>query len=474
MSGKYVGLAFFAFVILHLSFSPIFAQTTPTPIPEQLTLTINEQELFNALRNILTDAPDAWGIDLLLPDFQSEGIVITARVSGGMVGLVELSVSQADGYIVMRVTRMTVDGKPAHDTYQDTLNAALMPLMVESLDALIAQQAGANYILETLTLTENALILVVQSATQPIVPTLTPTPVPTDTPTEIPAIWAGNDCGESTCNGYVTGSAPLSITLFTGTFASLGDLFHSSGDIMVDGTVIEPTLLYGNVTAGCEVGFNGATLVEGDLLEGVTPRQTTPPLPIAIDDFSPGGYFANLAENAPEYGLYYAITLATIDLTYWQSQGYYEVPAPYRWVSNGTWTPDGAVEGLYYVEFPVVVGSKASFIDTGGSGTWDGITIASTQEISFNTATESHYYLGGIALFSDYHPEPLTCNTASVGISAGSYAPTFAGVLYAPWSGVTFDANIIAFTGAILGQFVRVSVNTLSFDYTSEMIALPD
>lgn len=294
-------------------------------------------------------------------------------------------------------------------------------------------------------------------------------------PMSIPAMFAASSCDNGCGDGNVTGSSSaLNATISEGTFISPGGLFFSNGDIAINGSESagHETLLDGEIETACDFVGKGTVLSEGtaDPVQNADPRVEIP-LPYHITDFAPGGYFAVKVQTNAQYDPdeYYAITPATIELSYWQAQGYAQVPEPYSWVKSGTWTVDGWLEGLYYVEFPAVIGNKTDWPTDEQFDSWGGVTIASTEDIKFNGGNKIKYYVGGFLLFSDFNPTPYACNSSTDGISASG--ETFMmGVLYAPWSGISFSANDITIIGAMLGQRVGFSASTVYYEYTPDIL----
>ena len=285
-------------------------------------------------------------------------------------------------------------------------------------------------------------------------------------PISVPAVWAGATTCDR-CEGNTTGSAALTWTGADNVFTSPGGLFYSGGDIVGDGDSTSPTLLTGSIMAVCDVGFSGVIMTGGEAPAVGVPPFTEPPLPLTMDDFVPGGGLANRAENDPDTGLYFAITPATADADFWDPD---PVPAPYSWYSDGTFTPEGPLEGLYYIEGDAWL-NNAVFEDADADGDWDGVTIAATGRITADEVTDPlKYYIGGILFMSDFRPSgAIDCSDSQVGIKARGHT-LFEGIIYAPWSGVSFSGSDTAVIGAIIGQFVEIAGSSMYFEYRPDLL----
>lgn len=292
-------------------------------------------------------------------------------------------------------------------------------------------------------------------------------------PRGVPAVWAGSLTCE-TCDANPSGNSVLTWTGSQSEFYSTGNLFFSNGNIFLNGSEAQPSIVEGGIESHCDVRFSGTQLGDYPVDTGVPPM-VEPPIPYRINDFAPGGYLALRAQTDPQYGIYYAITPVTVTLQYWQSRGYAQIPEPYSWYNSGKneWVPDGVLEGLYYVEFPVSLGpSKARLDDTPADDNteWNGITIASTQEIKMvNPIGELRYYIGGILFFSDFRPGEIACNMSETGIEVSGYSSVI-GCIIAPWSGIQFSANSTSVVGAIIGQFVWMRGADMYFEYNPTML----
>jgi hypothetical protein len=302
-------------------------------------------------------------------------------------------------------------------------------------------------------------------------------------PMTVPAMYAASTCGGCAFDGVAGGASSISASISEGEFKSPGGLFGSNGDIAINGSESagHETELTGDIETPCDFVGKGTVEQPGtEVFEGpdADPRGEMP-LPYSIEHFMPGGYFAEKA-LAKEYdtngdgitegpdGIYWEITPTTVAAN--------PGVEPYSWykLATNTWTPDGPIEGLYYVEGNVVVGNKADFWDTTSdvNSDWNGVTIAANgtvdnQElgkINFGGGTDMVYYVGGFILFSNYNPAVYSCNTNDDGITSSGEL-SLQGVMYAPHSGISFSANDINIIGAMIGQRVSFSAAVVYYEY---------
>ncbi len=125
---------------------------------------------------------------------------------------------------------------------------------------------------------------------------------------------------------------------------------------------------------------------------------------------------------------------------------------------KGTWTPTGALEGMYYVEGNVDL-DKVTSIGL------EGVTIAATGMISGSKIAQLHYYAypgaSGIMLISNVQA-PADCKGAgSNGIKVSGNSTTWHGVIYAPHSGAEVSGSGLVLYGAIIAQTVNTSGSDL-------------
>ena len=294
-------------------------------------------------------------------------------------------------------------------------------------------------------------------------------------PMTVPAVWAGATTCDTCGDGGASANSTIKWSGADSIFTSPSGLFYSGGDIAITGNAARPSELTGSIESVCEIDLKDAEMTGGETPSEHVPPMTDPPLPFRIEDFAPGGYFANRALNDPGYGLYYALTPGTADAhpgEYPYSDYTYTEDALGNFVS-GTFSPRGDIEGLYYVMGDARL-NQASFADTDGNGRGN-ITIAATETITANgISDELEYYVGGIIFMSDFRPTPpLGCSASENGIDGSGYG-FFEGVIYAPWSGINFTGNDIHVVGALIGQFVTMSNSNMFFEYDPTLLeALP-
>jgi Leucine-rich repeat (LRR) protein len=279
----------------------------------------------------------------------------------------------------------------------------------------------------------------------------------TNGPEAYPAIWAGApECLN-----------PIDISVSSSSFDSAsGKLFFSNGDIALTGSAVQVS---GDMNAVGVINLpNDITIVSGTHTTGVTP-QANPPLPFVIEDFMPGGYLADEAQNDPDHGIYYEITPATFAAN--------PGVEPYSWYNDlsGVWSPpsDSKLEGLYYIDGRVSINTNAtSLTDTSADANdvWDGLTIATTKEINtIGGLTDMYFYVGGVAFFSG--APYVNCGTTSINIAAEG---SFTGAIMAPDSGISFSANNISIITAINSQMLGLSASSIDFLYTASLLTDPN
>jgi len=71
---------------------------------------------------------------------------------------------------------------------------------------------------------------------------------------------------------------------------------------------------------------------------------------------------------------------------------------------------------------------------------------------------------------SDFRPlGAIDCSDSQVGIKARGHT-LFEGIIYAPWSGVSFSGSDTAVIGAIIGQFVEIAGSVHVFRIPSGLV----
>lgn len=285
-------------------------------------------------------------------------------------------------------------------------------------------------------------------------------------PISVPAVWAGATTCDR-CDGGTTGRAALTWVGVDNVFSAPEVLFYSGGDIVGDSDSASPSSLTGVITAVCDVGFSGVIMTGGDAPTLGVPTLEESPLPFTIDDFIPGGNFADRVHNDPNSGLYFTITPSTADAAYWDPN---PVPETHRWYADGTFTPTGALEGLYYIDGDAWL-NDALFEDADGDGDWDGVTVVATGRIiADEVVAPLKYYVGGILFVSDFKPsEVIDCSNDQIGIAVQGHT-LFEGIIYAPWSGISFTGSDTAVIGAFIGQFVEIHGSSLYFEYRPDLL----
>jgi hypothetical protein len=136
---------------------------TETPIPTEIpliTTTITENEFYTVSEEQRTAFPDiAQGI----ADFVPNGINMTIRLTGNEVGIINLTVSSANGFIVLNVTSFSeVNGVAISQNYINIINRDLAPLMTATLDAILIERFGTNQNVESVVIDNSLMTLTMQ------------------------------------------------------------------------------------------------------------------------------------------------------------------------------------------------------------------------------------------------------------------------------------------------------------------------
>ncbi len=252
-------------------------------------------------------------------------------------------------------------------------------------------------------------------------------------PASVPALWGGS----RTCNNTVN---------WTGAEGNIEGGVHSNNEIKSGGGG-QGNTIGGPVTAVTAVDqSNGGNTTWPDGFNVGPQYDRDDPLAehFPMSDFAPGGIYARRADAE---GLYTSIASPADDPDM---------------KNNGTWDPrNGRVlEGLYYVDGDVSIGSGVSF------GT-NGITIVATGEISFSGGVNVYYYMSGFLLYSGHQASNCGDNAVRISGSSGYWY----GVIYAPDGGVNISASDIQVTGSIVADNIDFSGSRL--DLTADPDILP-
>jgi len=122
-------------------------------------LTITEQELFTQLQAEIAANPRINHIALTLVDFLPGTIHATVVMTDGTTVDVMIVIHTTPGHVLFEFGDITVGGLPAPDGHRGVIYSEFMPLLTDSLDALLAQEVGAGYQLEALTITDTEIII---------------------------------------------------------------------------------------------------------------------------------------------------------------------------------------------------------------------------------------------------------------------------------------------------------------------------
>jgi hypothetical protein len=247
-------------------------------------------------------------------------------------------------------------------------------------------------------------------------------------PTTVPALWGGS----STCQNTVS---------WTGSSARIDGGIFSNNEIQIGGGG-QSNYIIGD--SGAVNGIEDNNTTWDPAPDGsAEPRED--PLQLDIEEYAPGG------DIATAVSLYRSIQSSTDDTDF----------------RNGVWDPrNGRVlEGLYYVNGNVRIGSGVVMGDRNNDGRNAGITIVATGSIDFSGGSNASYYHGGILLFSN---RVTNCGTDAIHLS-GSQS-TWYGVIYAPYGGVSLSNSRMTLVGAILGNTVSISGSQLDLRYDPSIL----
>jgi hypothetical protein len=129
---------------------------TATPLP---SVFISENEFFAALESARSSYPD---ILTIVPDFVTGAINMTISVTGNVVGNVRAEVTQEQGFVSFTFTSITVNGTTAPASYTAIINRDLPAILTTALDNLVTARFGSLANIQTITLTNDALMLSTQ------------------------------------------------------------------------------------------------------------------------------------------------------------------------------------------------------------------------------------------------------------------------------------------------------------------------
>lgn len=246
-------------------------------------------------------------------------------------------------------------------------------------------------------------------------------------PSTVPPIWAGSQTCSDTVNWTGSGSY-----VEGGIFSNNEIKFGGGGQ---GNEIIGPT----EAVTTVQTSASGNATFSPDPVTGVD-VQLDPLSHYRLTDFAPGGSVAVRAER------YSAISSSADDPDFRDGQNV--------WALNGT---NRTLEGLYYVEGDVVLGTNVNFSPVG-------VTIVATGQISGSGGVSLKYYIDGILFMSGHESR----NCGENGVSVSGNRSTWLGVLYAPRAGVNISGSNLSIYGALIGDTIDISGSSL------RLIADPD
>jgi hypothetical protein len=135
--------------------------TPPATTIPTVTTTNTENEFYAAFEQQRTAFPDiAQGI----ADFVPNGINMTISVIGSEVGVVSISVSNANGFIMLNIVSFgEVNGVTISQNYINIINRDLPSLMTATLDAILIERFGANQNVESVVIDNTVMTVTLRN-----------------------------------------------------------------------------------------------------------------------------------------------------------------------------------------------------------------------------------------------------------------------------------------------------------------------
>jgi hypothetical protein len=99
----------------------------------------------------------------IVPDFVSSGINMTVAVSDGMVGNVNVVLTQGQGFVSFEISSIIVNGTSAPTSYVNIINRDLPDILTTALDSILNARFGGTTNVHTLTITSDAIIVTLNS-----------------------------------------------------------------------------------------------------------------------------------------------------------------------------------------------------------------------------------------------------------------------------------------------------------------------
>jgi hypothetical protein len=130
--------------------------SSPQPVIILLEVTIDEQQLFNAMADTIATNGATADIDFALPNLVPGGIALTVRVQD-VIGDVLVNVESNEGFATFQLGETTVGGAPAPADYVDAIQRELMPLLIDSLDMLFAPYFAPEGDLKSMVITDREI-----------------------------------------------------------------------------------------------------------------------------------------------------------------------------------------------------------------------------------------------------------------------------------------------------------------------------
>jgi hypothetical protein len=136
-----------------LTFTP---SQTPTVTVTPINTTISENEFYAAVEEVRASYPD---ITQIVTNFVPSGLDMTVAVIGGMVGNVQMTMRQGQGFVSLNITSITVNGAPAPSSYLTIINRDLPSIITTALDNIFTERFGGVVNVHTISITQDAILV---------------------------------------------------------------------------------------------------------------------------------------------------------------------------------------------------------------------------------------------------------------------------------------------------------------------------
>ena len=129
----------------------VFARGEPEAVP-------SVQRMIRSVADTARRAgyPD---ISQIIVDFVPNAMNLTITTTGGVVGVVRLELTQAQGFTTFNITSVTVNGAAAPASYLTIINRDLPAILTAALDNLVTERFGSLVDVQTMTIDNSTLVI---------------------------------------------------------------------------------------------------------------------------------------------------------------------------------------------------------------------------------------------------------------------------------------------------------------------------